>query len=567
MPNGTGRAAVCAQGVRHPGRPRRRRHFLASSAAAFVEGALHRRTGHEQPWKHLPLVLALAFAARAAVALSGDFVLHPDEIMQYLEPAHRLAFGNGVIYWEYFYGARSWLVPGVVAGVLKLFDLVGLGQPWWYVGAVKLLFCALSLAVPAAMYWAGRRHFGEAAARMALLAGSFWYELVAFAHKPMTEFVATAPLLALLALCLRPHADGSRVVWQAAGLAVIAAAIRLQYAPLALLLLGIVLWRTRDRLHLVLASVVLLFAIGVLDGLTWGRGLFHSYVTNLQFNMVIAEWRVGESPPYQYLWWLTLGGGGLCVLSLALALVAPRRYGLLLALIAIALLAHSLQAHKEYRFIFVVIPLWLLLGADLATRAAASASARVPRTPGRWAASVAGAACLGVSLAGLLNALPYQEQVYRAWSQETGKVSFVRRRMQDPVFAAYRYLAREPGVDAVWQVDRAYHGLPGYYYLHRRIPFYDAFTGRGVSQDLATLSSSVSHVLSVDPAVAVAGYSLEREFGGVRILRRDAGAPRVRQWQDYTPTPVHESEIRVMGRVDANAPTPPANAGIRFAAR
>ena len=281
----------------------------------------------------------------------------------------RLAFGNGVIYWEYFYGARSWLVPGVVAGVLKLFDLVGLGQPWWYVGAVKLLFCALSLAVPAAMYWAGRRHFGEAAARMALL-------------------------------------------------------------------------------------------------------------------------------------------------------------------------AHSLQAHKEYRFIFVVIPLWLLLGADLATRAAAPASARVRRTPGlRWAASVAGAACLGVSVAGLLNALPYQEQVYRAWSQETGKVSFVRRRMQDPVFAAYRYLARESGVDAVWQVDRAYHGLPGSYYLHRRVPLYDAFTGRVVSQDLATLSASVSHLLVADAAVAVAGYSLEREFGGVRILRRDAGRPPVRQWQEYTPPP------------------------------
>ena len=30
---------------------------------------------------------------------------------------------------------------------------------------------------------------------------------------------------------------------------------------------------------------------------------------------------------------------------------------------------------------------------------------------------------------GLLNALPYQEQVYRAWSRETGKVSFVRRRV------------------------------------------------------------------------------------------------------------------------------------------
>ena len=77
----------------------------------------------------------------------GDFVLHPDEIMQYLEPAHRLVFGNGVTYWEYFYGARSWLVPGLVAGVLWLLDAAGLGQPVWYVGAVKLVFCALSLLI------------------------------------------------------------------------------------------------------------------------------------------------------------------------------------------------------------------------------------------------------------------------------------------------------------------------------------------------------------------------------------------------------------------------------------
>ena len=45
-------------------------------------------------------MLALAFAARAAVALSGDFILHPDEIMQYLEQGHRLAFGNGVVHWS-----------------------------------------------------------------------------------------------------------------------------------------------------------------------------------------------------------------------------------------------------------------------------------------------------------------------------------------------------------------------------------------------------------------------------------------------------------------------------------
>ena len=181
-------------------------------ARALFDGLIHAHTPDEPRWGLAPLVLVAAFAARAAVALSGDFVLHPDEIMQYLEPAHRLVFGNGVIYWEYFYGARSWLIPGTVAAVLKLFDLVGLGEPAWYVGGVKLLFCAPSLAIPAGMYCFARRHFGESPARLALLAGAFWYELAAFAHKPLTELVATAPLIGLLALCVRPSVDRPQVI-------------------------------------------------------------------------------------------------------------------------------------------------------------------------------------------------------------------------------------------------------------------------------------------------------------------------------------------------------------------
>ena len=90
---------------------------------SLVDRLLHLQAPDVRPWKFLLPVLVLAFAVRAAVALCGDFVLHPDEVMQYLEPAHRLVFGGGVTYWEFFYGARAWLVPGMVAGVLKGFDL------------------------------------------------------------------------------------------------------------------------------------------------------------------------------------------------------------------------------------------------------------------------------------------------------------------------------------------------------------------------------------------------------------------------------------------------------------
>ena len=274
---------------------------------ATLAGLLHQQACDERSWRLLPPVLGLAFAARAAVALAGDFVLHPDEIMQYLEPAHRLAFGSGIVYWEYFYGARSWLVPGAVAGLLKVFDAAGLGQPWWYVDGVKLAFCALSLAIPAGMYLFARRHFGEAAARISLVAGAFWYELAGFAHKPLTEFVAAAPLMALLALCVCPAPDRPRVACLAAALAVLTAAIRLQYAPVALVLLGVVFLRTRLKLLLVLVAASAFCAVGVFDALAWNSGLFHSYVTNVRFNLILGEMRTGESPAYQYLWWLAVG--------------------------------------------------------------------------------------------------------------------------------------------------------------------------------------------------------------------------------------------------------------------
>ncbi|MDE0447069.1 MAG: hypothetical protein OXH96_10385 [Spirochaetaceae bacterium] len=546
-----------------PGRSRR-------SPRALVEGlvvALTDARAPDQPaWRLMPLVLALAFAGRAAVALTGDFVLHPDEVMQYLEPAHRLVFGNGVVYWEYFYGARSWLIPGAVAGVLKLFDLVGLGQPWWYVDGVKLVFCMLSLAIPAGMYVFARRRFGETAARVALVAGAFWYELAGFAHKPLTELVATAPLMGLLALCVRPATDSPRVPLQAAALAVLAGAIRMQYAPVALVLLAVVFLRTRHKLLLAGAAAALTLAVGIFDAVTWDGGLFHSYLTNLRFNLADGGNLSGQVPFHRLPWWFALAGGGLSVLCLAGALRSPRRYGLLVGLTALVLLIHSLPPHKELRFIFVVIPLWLLIGADLAARAAAWVGARAPARPDavRWTMAAAGTLFAVASIAGMLKALPAQALAYPAWAREAGNDHFLYG--QDGAFAAYRYLARAPGVEAVWHLDRPYFTTPGYYYLHRAIPWYDSASGGLINRSMATVSASVSHLVFTRRDLTVPGYSPEREFGDIRILRRDAAGPPVRRWREYAPVTVFQAVWAVMPLVHADAPPPPANFAIEFAA-
>ena len=527
---------------------------------------LHSSSPDERPWKFLLPVLALAFVARATIALSGDFVLHPDEIMQYLEPAHRLVFGNGATFWEYFYGARSWLVPGLVAAVLKLFDIIGLGQPAWYVGGVKLVFCAISLLIPAGMYFFARWHFGETAARVALLMGAFWYELVGFAHKPMTEFVATALLVSLLALCVRPAPDRLREVLAVAVLAVLVAAIRVQYAPLALLVLGLFFLRTEKKMQLALAAITAFVAVGIFDAITWDGGLFHSYIVNIRVNLALGDLRAGESPAWQFLYWLLIANMGLVALCV-LALPDLRRYGLLLALIALTLLIHSAQSHKEYRFIFVVIPLWLLIGADFVVWLASRASAGRQRMLLGPTSLVLTASFAAISLAGILNALPYQDKVYKAYSEETGIVGFLRN--QDPIFAAYRYLASAPRVAAVWQVDRPYFNLPGYYYLHHAIPFYDANTGRLIFADqekteLEAIAASVSHIVSADPATSVPGYSVEKTFGTIRILCRDADEPAIRPWQEYTPTITGGTFTKLVRKLYPDAPAPPPNLGIRF---
>ena len=169
----------------------------------------------------------------------------------------------------------------------------------------------------------------------------------------------------------------------------------------------------------------------------------------------------------------------------------------------------------------------------------------------------------GFTMWDLLNALPSQGQVYRAFSRETGKVGFIRG--QDPIFAAYRYLAHAPGVLGVWQVDRPYFNLPGYYYLHREIPFYDVHSGRAINKGLEITAASVSHIVSADTRLAnpIPGYTVEKQFGDVQIWRRDENDAPIRQWEAYNPVVVGGLD-QIMKQVDPNAPAPPPNNGIRF---
>ena len=68
----------------------------------------------------LPWALAAGcalFAFAVALVLRGR--THPDEVFQYLEPAHRAVYGYGEQAWEWREGIRNWFVPGLLTLVLR----------------------------------------------------------------------------------------------------------------------------------------------------------------------------------------------------------------------------------------------------------------------------------------------------------------------------------------------------------------------------------------------------------------------------------------------------------------
>ncbi|MEO5641299.1 MAG: mannosyltransferase, partial [Sphingomicrobium sp.] len=71
-------------------------------------------------------ILVVAIALRA-LAFNPYSAHHPDETIQYLEQAHRLDFGYGIVPWEFRYFIRSWLIPLLLAGPMALGERIDPG--------------------------------------------------------------------------------------------------------------------------------------------------------------------------------------------------------------------------------------------------------------------------------------------------------------------------------------------------------------------------------------------------------------------------------------------------------
>jgi len=315
----------------------------------------------------LAAVLIFGLAIRMAVLWQGAYLVHPDETFQYFEYAHYFVYRTGVMPWEFFSGIRSYLLPGLIAGVMEIEKLFGASSPAIYVYAVKTLAVLLSLSVVYVGFRAGERFFGPAGALLTGAVCAMWFELIYFAPAIMTEVLAShVALLGLYVLDREQSTGRSRAI--SGVLLGLSVCLRFHYGPA---LAAAVLWGLqRDRKALlkvtIWAGATVLLVAGVLDTITLGLP-FQSIWYNLWVNVVDnASGDFGTSPWFYYPLALSQSWTPLLWPFAALALIGVFRWPVLAIASAGVILSQSLFGHKEYRFIYFTVmttPIFIGLGA------------------------------------------------------------------------------------------------------------------------------------------------------------------------------------------------------------
>ena len=309
-------------------------------------------------------LLLVAFLLRLYGYLNYPSIHHPDELFQYLEQAHRLTFGYGIIPWEYRDGTRSWLFPGLLAGLMKLSDSLGFSNPDAYLFLVASVLSALSLSVIVVGFLWAYRVQGIVAAFITAMLCSIWFELVYFAPKTLTEAVAAHLLVIAVYLAWpgRP-VDNWRRLFVAGLVFGLVVSLRVHLAP-ALLVTAAYICRLELRekwAPLVAGGVMVVFLSGMLDSVTW-QYPFQSFFENVHANIVEKRSHVYgiESWSFYIKEWWDIWGLVMAPIVL-LSLLAMRRNFLLSLIPAAIILTHMLFAHKEYRFVFPATPFIVML--------------------------------------------------------------------------------------------------------------------------------------------------------------------------------------------------------------
>ena len=290
-----------------------------------------------------------------------------DHQFQYVDPAYHLAFDGS--WWQphdYVQGLRSWVYPGVLAGVLRFIDWIGITEPHAMMVATRFVHGLVSLLPMAALWTLVVRWKGWSGQRPLLLFFAANALIVYSGVQPTGPTFAVGLSLAAIFLF---HGPGSLWPFLSGLLLGLAFACRFQDAFFGPVLLGAGLLQKRWRacVFLALGSAITVTGQGIVDLLTWGSFL-HSPFRYVAWNVFEGQARrYGQQPVWLY-------AAFICLL---LVLIPPfLRSGLralregsgklpVLAAASIVYISlHNLMARKDIRFVLPALVLLLIVYAS-----------------------------------------------------------------------------------------------------------------------------------------------------------------------------------------------------------
>ncbi|WP_084611011.1 glycosyltransferase family 39 protein [Archangium violaceum] len=448
-------------------------------------------------WERRIAVLG-ALLAVAVVALKRGRQ-HPDEVFQFLEPAHGLAFGYWLPAWEWVEGLRNWAVPGVLGGVLAVCGRMGLEHPWAMAAVVWACCAAAQAWGTVALFRLVEERDGREPALLAAAVHVTWGGWLLYAARPLADSLSVAPLLGSLLWAWRARArDGLREGFWSGVLLGLAFVVRYPSAvfgvPIAVSLLMARRWRSLAGGALGVGGVLL--ALGLLDWLTWGAP-WHTLWKYFEFNILSGgSEKFGTQPA----WWYLPKLVGMVPLLLAWHFGRGlARRDLLGGSFLFYLGVMSLLAHKELRFLAPLLPLFVLLAAGPAWR---TLSQRV-RT--RWA------------MGGLVGA-------YALSSLAAATVQMPKGLATEQIDALV-FAGRDDSLTGLIVAGQQEWNISGRFYLHRDVPLL-VRPEHQVGELLGPLTETrFSHVLVNGTAlgerqVEAAGFCVLRRWGGAVLWKR-----------------------------------------------
>lgn len=483
-------------------------------------GALRARIQrHPHAWL-VGIVLALAAAPRIWTMWFDQGVFWPDEIYQSIEQAHRAVFGYGFRPWEFRDGARSWVYPGMLAGVLKLGSLIGLSTGESLVKFAKSFMVLIALFGVAGSMRLGKQLSGPSGALIAGAAAALYPPSIVYGSRCMNEMAAGPLLVWAASLALDKRWKGAAIAGVLSGTAIF---MRYQTGLVGVGIFFMLLFSRAWKPMFAFAGTGTLTGIlgGWIDELTWGRW-YHSFLTYWDFNVVqgkAEKWGVSDFS-YYFDTLPTASGPMLYVLLGGLVIVLVRARILPLLVVAFAM-AHAYVPHKEFRFLMPVAPLFLGLGGaglgllfDPLTRAGTIILAK-------WAGVLA-------SLTAMVVGLGLSYQLLTITFEDMG--SFIGSPVgQQPPWhheegpnLAFWEAGKQPDLCGIAMVGVPLISSGGYSYLHRDVPI----LGSRSPYDLEATNYLAMPRLMPPPD----GYRMVKGFDDFVLLKRDGPCGPVPAW-------------------------------------